>query len=170
MSTAFGRFNVVTGSTTSWVTTDPLFVVGNGTGSGASSNNALTLYKNGNLNISGTYSSSDIKLKEKIEEMGEALPVLKQLKPIYFEFKNKEIYPNTRQIGFIAQDIAKYYPEMVLKAGNGMLSIDYSKMTVILVQAINEQQQIIETQQKENDELKKQIEEINRKLDMILTK
>jgi len=53
-SFSFGRWNVsLGGSATSWVLTDPLFVVGNGTASGARSN-AITILKNGNTGIGVT--------------------------------------------------------------------------------------------------------------------
>jgi hypothetical protein len=49
-STAIGSYNdsLATSSPTSWVDTDPLFMIGNGT-SEATRHNAFTLYKNGNL-------------------------------------------------------------------------------------------------------------------------
>ena len=56
IQTTLGRFNLPKGSESrnSWVTTDPLFVVGNGTGSGASRSTALMLLKNGNLGLGTT--------------------------------------------------------------------------------------------------------------------
>ena len=52
-----GRYNMPKGSenASSWVATDPLFVVGNGTGSGASRSTAMMILKNGNMGI-GTMS------------------------------------------------------------------------------------------------------------------
>ena len=52
-SFVIGRANVIAGSTTSWVDTDPLFVIGNGLAS-FSPNNAFTVLKNGNTTIDGT--------------------------------------------------------------------------------------------------------------------
>ncbi|WP_353780231.1 tail fiber domain-containing protein [Winogradskyella sp. 3972H.M.0a.05] len=49
-TTAIGRYNIGGGNGTTWVDTDPLFEVGNGT-SGASRDNALTILKNGNIGI-----------------------------------------------------------------------------------------------------------------------
>jgi hypothetical protein len=49
-SLVMGRYNVAAGTPTSWVATDPLFVVGNGA-SAASPANALTLLKNGYLGL-----------------------------------------------------------------------------------------------------------------------
>ena len=45
-SLVIGRYNTIAGSSTSWVATDPLFVVGNGI-SAAAPNNALIIKKNG---------------------------------------------------------------------------------------------------------------------------
>jgi hypothetical protein len=55
--TAVGRYNTTytPASTTAWNAADRLFVVGNGTGTGASSSNALTIYKNGKMNINDAY-------------------------------------------------------------------------------------------------------------------
>ena len=45
-----GRWNVTGGSSTSWVDTDPLFIIGNGS-SVLSKSNAVTVLKNGNVGI-----------------------------------------------------------------------------------------------------------------------
>jgi hypothetical protein len=52
-SAAFGQFNSGGGNATSWVATDPLFEIGNGTSSSATSD-ALVVYKNGNTTVQGT--------------------------------------------------------------------------------------------------------------------
>lgn len=49
-SLVLGRYNTISGATSSWLTIDPILVVGNGTSSTARSN-ALTLLKNGNLGL-----------------------------------------------------------------------------------------------------------------------
>lgn len=49
--TSIGRWNqTLTGTASSWILTEPLFVVGNGTASGARSN-AMTILKNGNTGL-----------------------------------------------------------------------------------------------------------------------
>lgn len=45
-----GRYNIGTGTTGSWVSTDPIFEIGNGNGS-TNRHNALTVLKNGNVGI-----------------------------------------------------------------------------------------------------------------------
>ncbi|MCX6753725.1 MAG: hypothetical protein NTV03_01570, partial [Candidatus Nomurabacteria bacterium] len=52
-STAIGRWNVGGGTATSWVSTDPLFEVGNGADS-SNKANALTVLKNGNVQVQGS--------------------------------------------------------------------------------------------------------------------
>jgi hypothetical protein len=47
-----GRFNLVEGSFDTWVATDPIFVIGNGTSS-TSRSNALVVRKNGDVEIAG---------------------------------------------------------------------------------------------------------------------
>ena len=49
-SAVFGQYNDTTGTATSWVVTDPLFIVANGSSTSAR-NNALTVLKNGNIGI-----------------------------------------------------------------------------------------------------------------------
>lgn len=58
-SSVFGRYNVATGTAGSWVSTDPLFQIGNGTGTGGSSNDAFKVLKNGDTYIADGSSSTD---------------------------------------------------------------------------------------------------------------
>ncbi|WP_370097234.1 tail fiber domain-containing protein [Xanthomarina gelatinilytica] len=58
LTTAIGRFNLGGGDPTTWVDTDPLFEIGNGTGFGDKSN-ALTVLKNGTI-TAPSYDISEI--------------------------------------------------------------------------------------------------------------
>ena len=152
-SLVIGRYNVIEGSSTYWQGAEPLFVAGNGVHSG-SLNNALTLYQNGNMTIAGSLTElSDKRLKENIVKMENVLQNVLDINPVYFEFKDKKSHPSGRQIGFIAQEIEPLFPELIAKDSEGYLSLEYSNMTAVLLQAIKEQQQQIE-------ELKQQIAEL----------
>lgn len=59
ISTAIGRYNVGGGNPTSWVDTDPLFEIGNGT-SDSARNNALTVYKSGRMSINSSSNGLEI--------------------------------------------------------------------------------------------------------------
>ncbi len=49
-SFVIGQYNLISGTTSSWVATEPLFVIGNGS-STSSRSNAITVLKNGNVGI-----------------------------------------------------------------------------------------------------------------------
>ena len=144
-SVTIGMYNVVTGSQTSWQPAEPLFVAGNGPNAGARSN-ALTLFKNGNMTISGTLTqSSDLRFKEGIESLEFALNGVLDLRPIRYRFREGTGHPTDPQIGLGAQDVERVFPELVHRDSQGQLSVAYTQLTAVLVRAIQEQQQMIET-------------------------
>jgi hypothetical protein len=58
---AFGRYNLYSGNPGAWVSTDPLFVIGNGTSTERS--NALTILKNGRMGIGTNSPSAGLHIK-----------------------------------------------------------------------------------------------------------
>jgi hypothetical protein len=59
LSVAFGRGNIGGGNPTTWVVTDPLFEIGNGSPSGDNDSNAFTIFKNGNIAMADSTISAD---------------------------------------------------------------------------------------------------------------
>ena len=116
----------------------------------------------------GYYSNSDSRYKNNIQNIGGSLSKVKQMQGVTYEYNNigEKVIPEeadskgytnpVKQVGFIAQDIEKLFPEIVHTDGNGYKSIDYSKITVILVEAVKEQQKMI-------DELRAEIEKLKKK-------
>ena len=47
-------------------------------------------------------------------------------------------FPDTRQIGLIAQDVEKVLPELVHTDSDGYKSLSYDKLTAVLVEAVKE--------------------------------
>ncbi len=143
-SVALGRFNVIEGSQTSWIATDPLLVVGNGS-SEASRSNALTLLKNGNLTIAGTLTqNSDARLKTDVQSLPTVLAKLHAIRAVTFEWKDKRTHPAGRQLGLLAQEVMGAFPELVHEDSEGNLSVAYGNLTAVLLAAIQEQQREIE--------------------------
>lgn len=121
------------------------------------------------LDVSGTtstcnlrYSSylgacSDIRYKKNITPLPDALNKVLKLQGVNYYWKKDEFpdkkFTDDKQIGFIAQEIEKVYPEVVLTDDKGYKSVDYSRLTPILVEAIKEQQKLIHSQKKEIDNL-----------------
>ena len=68
---------------------------------------------------------------------------------------DEESKPQKEQIGFSAQEVQKVLPQLVSTDNQGFLSVNYTAMIPILVEAIKEQQILIEALQKEVEALKK---------------
>jgi hypothetical protein len=142
-SLVIGRFNLATGSPFTWLPGDPLFVAGNGVSGNPS--NALTLLKNGDLIIAGTFTSaSDVRLKDEIEPLEGALGRVLRLVPIRYRFREGASDPRDRKIGLSAQAVEPLFPELVRRGPDGYLSVAYADLSAVLVRAIQEQQGQIE--------------------------
>ena len=76
-------------------------------------------------------------------------------------------FPTSRQIGFIAQDVEKYFPEVMSRDHNGYRLLDYSRLTVVLLQAVREQQKMIESSDEENRRLNKELQMLKEEMEQI---
>lgn len=99
---------------------------------------------NGNLVTTGAACTSDIRYKKNFSRLANSLGRITQLKGFYYfwktdEFKEKGFTAN-RQIGFIAQEVEKLFPELVMTDGKGYKSVDYARLTPVLVEAMKELQ------------------------------
>ncbi|MCI0405616.1 MAG: tail fiber domain-containing protein, partial [candidate division Zixibacteria bacterium] len=62
-----------------------------------------------------------------------------------------------REIGVIAQEVEKVFPELVTKWGEkDYRAVDYSRLSAVLIEAVKEQQKQIEKLAKEIEKLKNQ--------------
>ena len=80
---------------------------------------------------------SDIRLKENIELIDNALEKVSQLRGVYFNWKDKASGEN-RNIGLIAQEVEKTFPEVVSEDQKGYKSINYGEIVAALVEAVKE--------------------------------
>jgi hypothetical protein len=46
--------------------------------------------------------------------------------------------PQVRQVGVIAQEVQSVYPELVNVGGDGHLSVNYPKLTAVLLESVKE--------------------------------
>jgi hypothetical protein len=102
------------------------------------------------LNIAGSITaggnitaSSDIRLKEDIEVITDAIYKVKQITGVTYTRKEN----NKRQTGVIAQDVLKVLPEAVEGSEDSMYSVAYGNMVGLLIEAIKDQQTIIDSQE-----------------------
>lgn len=73
-------------------------------------------------------------------------------------------FSQKRQIGLIAQEVEEVFPELVHTDESGYKSVEYSKITAILIEAVKEQQAQIESLRKENNEVLNQHSRIESRL------
>ena len=107
---------------------------------------------------------SDIRYKKNIMPLSNALSNVMKLQGVTYNWKVSEFperyFNDKKQIGIIAQELEKIYPELVETDAKGYKTVDYSKIAPILIESIKEQQQQIKGQQEQIDLLKSQLEEI----------
>ena len=169
VSTSIGRYNVGGGNVNSWISTDPLFEVGNGTGDLARTN-AFVIRKNGNATLAGTLTqNSDKRLKTEITPLNYGLNEVLQLSPVSYYWKKDREGQTQKSIGLIAQEVQPILKELV-KVGHDQaqtLSVDYISLVPILIKAIQEQQQLIENQQDTINSLTLEKESISKRFEKI---
>jgi hypothetical protein len=86
--------------------------------------------------------SSDERLKSNINVLENTLDKISNIQGVSFNWN--ELAQSTKektdkdQIGLIAQQVKSQFPELVNERDDGYLSVDYIKLTAVLLQAINE--------------------------------
>ncbi len=84
----------------------------------------------------GIACTSDERFKTNILDITNVLPSLTQVKTVTYNWVANPT--SAKQIGFLAQDLEQYFPELVATDSDGYKSVYYSQMTPILVEAIRE--------------------------------
>ena len=121
----------------------------------------------GNLTISGTitatgditaFFTSDRRHKNNIQIIPNALEKVSKLNGVTWEWNDdvNEVTKSTPKTGLIAQEVQEVLPEVIKEREDGFLSLDYSKMMGLMVEAIKEQQTQIHNLTLQIEELKKQ--------------
>jgi hypothetical protein len=116
----------------------------------------------------GVLSCSDIRYKKNIIEIPSVLEKLNKISGVYYDWDTENFsdmgFSDDRQVGIIAQELEAIFPELVKTKDDGYKVVAYDKLAPIVLQAVKEQQDIIEQLQVENELMKSQIAEILAKL------
>lgn len=83
--------------------------------------------------------NSDARLKTNIVPLSNTLQTIQQINGYTYNWNDKS-NPD-EQIGLLAQELQKVYPQLVKENDNGDLSVNYSGMIPVLLEAIKELQQ-----------------------------
>jgi len=123
---------------------------------------------------------SDMRLKDKEGDIENALDKVGKLNGFYYR-NNKEANMigykgNDLQVGVSAQDVKSVLPEIVHNAplaerlGYDYMTVDYDRLTPLLVNAINEQNDIVKSQKEEIEYLKSELSELKEMMKELLKK
>ena len=105
---------------------------------------------------------SDLRLKTNLVKISDALEKVKQLNGYYFNWKNGR--DKSAHVGVIAQEVEKVLPQDVSEDESGYKSVDYGHLTPLLIEALKEQQIIIDKQKDRIDQLESRLKLIEGKL------
>ncbi|MDH4092366.1 MAG: tail fiber domain-containing protein, partial [Cyclobacteriaceae bacterium] len=113
-----------------------------------------TTIPNYTLDVRGTIGSnvtlyhSDLRWKNNISTYENALGKILQIRGVKYNWRTSEFknmgFDEGIQIGFIAQEIEKVFPELVDTGADGYKSVKYANFTALLVEAVKDQQNQIE--------------------------
>ena len=125
----------------------------------------------GNICATGTIGAcSDVRYKTNLQPLSDALSSLRNITPIYYHWKTgfkEQNFTKEKQLGFSAQEIEKYFPEIVQTNSDGYKAVDYGRMTPVLVQAIKEQQEQIDELKGENKTLQQKNKTLETRLERL---
>lgn len=104
----------------------------------------------GNICATGTIGAcSDARYKRDIATLDNPLGIISKLRGVDFNWRSDEFpkkqFSEMPQVGFVAQEIKGILPGVVSLGADGYYSVDYGRLTPELVEALKEQQTLIET-------------------------
>jgi hypothetical protein len=117
-----------------------------GTGSQAGIKVTNDIYATGDISADGDVVaslSSDIRLKENVTPIVDAIDKVNELSGCTFKWKDCATY-NGDDVGVIAQEVQKVIPSAVKERHDGYLKVDYTRLVPLLLESIKELSQKIE--------------------------
>lgn len=144
-------------------TTSSYLISATSTTAGLQYNTSVRLYNNAVYSSYGFYESSDERLKTILNPVKVNLDELAKLRKVYYLWKDDS--SNDTQLGVIAQDVQKLYPELVnVNSDTGYLSLAYDKLSVVALAAVDELHKTIKEVKEENKRLRELVKQLETKL------
>ena len=132
--------------------------LGYGESDTAANNSTYRLQVSGQIySTSNITAYSDVRAKENIVDINSALEKVLAMRGVYYNMKESHSQNGehlNRRVGVIAQEIEKVLPEVVsYDEGEDIYAVDYGNITGILIEAIKDQQNLIQNLQKRIEKL-----------------
>jgi len=118
--------------------------------------------------VSGDYmATSDRRIKNNLRDLDPVLEKVLQLRPRNYYLISDDL--SRKQIGVVAQELETVLPELVSQEA-GIKGVAYSKLSVVALKAIQEQQALITNLSLQLEKLNYHLQESKRKVDTLQTK
>jgi hypothetical protein len=125
----------------------------------------------------GWVTYSDQRVKKEVEEIPYGLKEIMALRPVKYNHHSSDIKDVTKpideykeEIGFIAQEVHPVINEVVYQPedeSKSLWSMDYERLTPVLVKAVQEQQAIIESLQQQLSEKESEMKSLKSDVDKL---
>ena len=96
----------------------------------------------GDIECTTLHETSDDLLKNNIQTLDKALDNITKLRGVSFEWNEEAesvgATSGEKQIGVLASEVEQVFPELVSSPENGYKSVDYTKLTAVLIEAVKE--------------------------------
>jgi hypothetical protein len=91
--------------------------------------------------------------------MGDVSSAIFRLRPVTYRYKKEYANgPQATDYGLIAEEVAKVYPEMVVKGADGqILTVQYQKLTPLMLNELQKEHRLLEDQQAKIEQLERQL-------------
>lgn len=110
-----------------------------------------------NSTIEITLCSSSIRYKENVFDYTSGLSLIRRLRPVYFDWKHNGV----RDFGLVAEEVAAVEPLLATTNKDGEIQgVNYERVGVVLVNAVNEQQAEIERIKADSENKSRQIDQL----------
>ncbi|MGD0582123.1 MAG: tail fiber domain-containing protein [Bacteroidales bacterium] len=132
---------------------------------------SYSLYVVGNAYSTGTWAGSDVRWKKNLQPVGNIMPGILELNGYYFDWRREEFpdmnFETGRQLGLVAQEVEKVFPQLVKTDDNGYKAVAYDKISVLLLEGMKEQQKQINSQKQENNDLRSELNALKEEVEQL---
>lgn len=138
--------------------------VNNPSGSYSNANKIVCGGATGSLPIhaTGFVNVSSQRYKHDIAPLSYGLEQVKQMNPMSYHYNFEKDEDQKKHIGLIAEEVVKLVPEAVAEENGLCLGLDYSSLVPVLINAIQEQQAMIDAQNKKIEAMAQELEKLGK--------